>query len=104
MSRFNFSSLARQRKCALRGRLLYRTAAAATGAALLIGLFQAYDAFLQNRTAKLVEALKEAKHEYQEANKKVQTLEKRFSGLQTRLANAEQKDQALEQDMAQLSE
>jgi PPM family protein phosphatase len=87
-----------------RTRLLYRTAAAAIGVALLFGLFQAYDVFLRNRTAQLVEALEEAKHEYQEANKKVRALEQQFSSLKTQLADAEQKKQGLEQDMPQLNE
>src|SRR5262249_24985151 len=62
-----------------------------------------YDAFLKNRTAQLVEALNEAKHEYQEANQKVQTLEQQLSSVQTQLADSERKKQVLEQDTEQLS-
>jgi len=86
-----------------RTRLLYRMTAVAIGLVLLIALFQAYDAFLKNRTAQLVEALNEAKHEYQEANQKVQTLEQQLSSVQTQLADSEQKKQVLEQDTEQLS-
>jgi PPM family protein phosphatase len=85
-------------------RLLYRTAAVAIGVALLMGLFQAYDVYLQHRTAQVVEALNQAKNEYEEADKKVQSLEQQFSSLETQLADSEQKKQALEQDMAQLKE
>jgi len=84
-------------------RLLYWTAASAVGVALLIGFFHAYDAFVQDRNAQLVEALKEAKQEYQEANEKVQALEQQFNSLQTQLADSDQKKQALEQDMGELS-
>jgi protein phosphatase len=86
-----------------RTRLLYWMAPSAIGVALLIGLFHAYDAFVRDRTAQLVEALNEAKHEYQEANKKVQALEQQFSSLQTQLADSDQRKQALEQDMGELS-
>jgi PPM family protein phosphatase len=83
--------------------LLYWTAASAVGVALLIGFFHAYDAFVQDRNDQLVEAFKEAKQEYQEANKKVQALEQQFSSLQTQLADSDQNKQALEQDTGELS-
>jgi PPM family protein phosphatase len=85
-------------------RFLYWTAAVAIGVALLMGLFQAYDFYQQNRTAQLVEALNQAKNEYEEPDKKVQSLEQQFGSLETQLADSEQKKQALEQDMAQLKE
>jgi PPM family protein phosphatase len=83
--------------------LLYWTAAGAVGVALMIGFFHGYDAFVQDRTPQLVEALKEAKQEYQEANKKVQALEQQLSSLQSQQADSDLRKQAPEQDLGELS-